>query len=1008
MALARVQATARGNHGFAASFTFPAFAAPPTVGNALILFVCNWSASPAIATITDNRGNTYVQADDITNTIGARIWYCAKIVATGSPFTITASYVGAGLNYATSCAIEVSGVGTGLLIDQLAHATGGVGSGFTVATGSTPALTGPENFLAALTASRGVGATTVETVSPAWTQEFEDLTTSTCPGEGDTRVVTGTAGTTTSASWTIATQNSWAATVVAFRAPAAPAIDLVLYPGESTPTDIVLRAPGALVTAAASARVTQSLLELLSLPAPAARITQTVVEVLGTSAPWVPEPFENATVATGLTYLRLTTRSGTVYAWSDRPLPDPAEYENGWKAPRVVQWGRLRRALSGVDGQYETSDFVVTLDDTDRLLRELDRLEELINATVIVKKIVDVDRRALRPWAVVYRGVVRDARPLGTLQYEITLKDPFAEQFSAQANPVPRRQVFPADFPNCTVDTIASSATGYRTGAATTPAGNSTVAVAGGNGSFGDGDQILFAGQTTVYAVSSSSSTDPETTITFSPALVANVGGGTAITVLASRKIQPAIGVRVPFYYGHITDRFLVGSLDSGDGQGAMIYVGDRVLADGRGYGEFLWAGHACYSPSGRPFPMLYFWNYALDDLAGVVAGIGTLAAEAASGGRLAVPGYSNWATLGYSTPYVDYHGRRYTVLFMRGIFRDWALGFRQPPPNIGGTPFAVDAYGIETLGDGTGTLLLDAFAQYRHILQNWCPPKGEGYQSGPWLESVTFADDPTVSMIDEASFDAAQAQSVIYTTPLGEPLGFRGDFGVGVNNEEISARDLLARLNLSFGVESGFNAGTQYFISMINRNPATLVLADPLGWERDIFAGTFAIDARTRELFTTIEYRYTQDYLGRAEGGWRSVLSGELSTTEGDAVAAYGSDTVFSQLRLFMVRGHHRAGDATEYTRGSATAAVVIALKRTRFAWVQHMVVLETGPAGFNYELGDAIPITHYEGLSAVGWTDHPVRVERVEIDPSTYTTHLEGYDLDPMLGRGTKQGGG
>lgn len=1041
MALARVQATARGNHGSASSFVFPSFPAAPTVGNALILFICNWTASPAIASITDNRGNTYVQADDITNSIGARIWYCSKIVGTGSPFTITATFA-SGSNYATSCAVEVSGVGTGLLIDQIAHATGGVGSGFTMSTGNTAALTGPENFLATLLGSRGTGVATVESVSPAWTEEFEDTSTATCPGEGDTRVKTGTAGTTASSSWTCGTQNSWAATIVAFRAPtvAPPSTDIILYQGDPTPTTIILREAGTLTTSTrvtqsvvevlagvapwvSKARVTQSVVEILSQPSVAARSTQSVVEVLGALrpneirstqaitevlagvSPLIAPLFENATITTGLTYMRLTTRSGQVYSWSDRPLPDPADYEGGWKAPRVLTWGRLRRALSGVDGQYETSDFVVTLDDTDRLLRELDKQEELINATVVVKKILDSDRRKQLPWTTLYRGVIRDARPMGVLQYELTIKDPYAEQFSATSTPMPRRQIFTADFPNCTVDTVASSAVGYRTTSSTSTAGSTSTAVTGGSGTFGVGDQIRFAGNSLAYAVTSSSGTDPETSITFSPGLSANVPGNAAITVETTRKVQPAIGMRVPFWYGHITDRFMFGGFDSGDGQGPVIYVGDRVLADGKTYGEWLWSGHACYSPGGKPFPMIYFWNYALDDLVYVVAGIGNLATEASTGGRLAIPGYSNWTSLGFTTPYVDRNGHRYTVLFMRGIFRDWALSIREPPPNIGGTPFAVDAYGIEDVGDGTGNLILNAFDQYYHLLINWCPPKGDGYQSGPWLTPPVFTDDPSVPMIDQSSFTKAQAQSAVYTNLIGESAGFRGDFGVGVNNEEISVRDLLARLNVSFGCDSGFSKNAQYFVTMVNWDPATLIYADPLGWERDIFTGTFNIDALTRDLFTTIEYRHTQDYIGRMEGGWRSVMTGQLTTTDGEALAAYGADTIYSTANLYMVRGENRAGDAVEYQRGTKTARVVVALKRSRLAWVQHIVTLQTGPAGFNYELGDVVPVTHYEGLSNVGWTDHPVRIERVEIDPSAYVVTLEGYDLDPMLGDDVKQ---
>jgi hypothetical protein len=718
-------------------------------------------------------------------------------------------------------------------------------------------------------------------------------------------------------------------------------------------------------------------------------------------AGWLIPTFENATITIGLTYMRLRTRSGAFYYWSDRPLPDPDGYEGGWKAPRVLEWGRIRRALSGFDGQYETSDFVVTLDDTDRVLRELDKDRELVNATVIVKMIPDDDRRLELPWSTVYRGVIRDARPLGTLRYEMTIKDPFAEQFAADANPVPLRTIQQPDFANCATTNVGSSATGYTAGGAA--AGAETMTVSGGTGTFVDGDVITFAGHATLYTISDQTTDDPETAIIFSPALTDPVAAGEVIAVRAKYEVTPANGRRVPFWYGHITDRVVIDGIDQGDGQGPVIYVGDRQLPDGHTYGEFLWAGHACYSAT--PIPMLYFWNESLDDLSVGIPGVNDLATEAGTGGRIALPGFANWSDNGFTTPYVDYNGRRYTVLFLRGFYRDWALGIRPAPPNLGGVPFAVEAYGCETVGDGSGTLILDGLAQYRHILQNWCPPRGGGYQSGAWLSTLMFVDDPTVPMLDEPSFDTAQAQSAVYTAALGESAGVRGDFGVGVNDEAIRVRDLLARLNVSFGVEAGFSKHAQYFVTMPNRDISTITLAAPLGWERDIFKKTFAIDAKTRDLFTSLGLRHTQDFFNRVSGDWRSIAVDEPSTftdqvvTNPEAVTAYGADTVYHDVLLYMVRGKNRIGDPPEYARGSTTAEVVMTLKLARTSWVQHIAKLQTGPAGFNYELGDILAITHYEGLSETGWTAYPVRVERIEIDPSTYTTVLETFAYESML---------
>lgn len=733
--------------------------------------------------------------------------------------------------------------------------------------------------------------------------------------------------------------------------------------------------------------------------------TYSVAGGLGSEATFVNGPQPDVELQIGLTWMIVTTRSGTQYVWSDRPLPDPSTYYLGWKAPRVMQWGAIRRALSDfLTGQYETTDFKVTLTDTDRLLRQLDADAQLVNATIAVYMISDKGRRALETAKTVYRGVIRDAAPQGTLKYDLTIKDTFAEQFSSaiDTNLIPHRLVTTDDFPNCGQTQVASSAEGYLVNGAVA-AGEADVPVKTGWGVFAEGDHVTFGAGTDIYTVVSMSSQfvaaglDAETYISVDPVLIGGLSDNDAIHVRPIHDVTPAVGKRVPIVYGLITDRVIVSGDDTGDGQGPLLYVGDRVLADGKTYGEFLIAGHACYSPSDQPIQQLYFWNEAVDNYGNGIyfPDIGTLATEAGAGGRIAIPGYANWTTTnGIATNYRDFNGRRYTVVYLRGIFKNWALGLTPAPVNLGGVPFAANYYGCEDVGDSSGALITNGLQQYKHTVINWCPPKGLGYQSGAWLSPPTFPDDPTLPMIDEASFDVADAQSGVYVTD-----GYRGDFIIGADNEALSARDLIARFNLSFGVECGFNRKTQFFVSMINTNLGTTTLQPTLGYVRDIFSGTFAIVPVTRELYTALEYRHTQDFFKRVTEGWRSVLSGVTKVENTSATTAYGSKTTYQQLTLWMVRGNNRSSDPTEYTRGTDTAAAVLALKLARLSAIQHLPALKTGPAGFNYELGDVVPITHYEGLSNAGWTDRPVRIERTETDPSEFVEEIECYDLDPVL---------
>lgn len=726
--------------------------------------------------------------------------------------------------------------------------------------------------------------------------------------------------------------------------------------------------------------------------------------------------FENATTVTGLTWIIVTLHSGVQYVWSDRPLPDPSTYYLGWKESRVIKWGRIRRSLSNIrDGQYETTDFTVTLDDNNHVVRNL--MNDLVNASVAVYMIPDEARRRLEIPATVYRGVIREAKPTGVLQYDLAIKDPFAELFGAKGtmNLIPRRTVPRLDFANCAQPLVSSSAEGYVVDGTLTGGGSpeiNVVFVRAGWGCFASGDKITIGSESFLVTASSmfndltyesgspgnpkpggpnATGGDAETWVAIDPPVAGTLTDGTAIVQSPMHKIEPSADKRVPFPYGFITDLHFTGGEDDGDGQGIPLYVGDKVLSDGRTYGEFIWAGWACYSPAGRPIAMVYFWNNPLPY--GSFFTIGSLAVEAGVGGRICCPGYDNWAANGFTTSYVDYNGRRYTVLFLRGVFRDWALGLTEAPVNLGGVPFSVNAYGAASAGDGTGTLISNLAQQYKHAVTNLCPPKGEGYQTGPWLASPTFPDDPALPMIDAGSFDRADAQSALYVSG-----GFRGDFIVGANNEAISARDLIARFNLSGAWQCGFNNKTQFFIDLVNTDLATIPLGTSLGWVRDIFTSTFSITPLTKDLYTAIKYVHTQDYCGRAD--WRSKTAdvADSETENAGATLFFGAKTTFETLSLYMLRGKNTDHDADDYVRGSQTIAVVLRLTLARLSNIQHLPALQTGPAGFEYELSDTIPITHFEGYGEGGWVEEPVRVERTEIDPSEYVTVIEGYQIAPI----------
>jgi hypothetical protein len=209
MALTRVQATPKATVN-ATSITFT-FATPPTVGNGIVVLVSSWSAAFPVNGCTDNRGNIYKQAIARLNSKSTAIYYCEKVTASAAPFSVT---VTAASSWFVGLAIEVGGL-DGYVLGHTSIS----GSGTSTApnSGTTAALPKDEVLLAAgVAVASAQSSITVATVSPPWTQEFEELTTTYVPCEGDTRIVTGVAGTTTSASWVTTGSAAWAAVLSAF------------------------------------------------------------------------------------------------------------------------------------------------------------------------------------------------------------------------------------------------------------------------------------------------------------------------------------------------------------------------------------------------------------------------------------------------------------------------------------------------------------------------------------------------------------------------------------------------------------------------------------------------------------------------------------------------------------------------------------------------------------------------------------------------------------------------
>jgi hypothetical protein len=213
--LARVQGTGKWGISSSGAPVTHTFVTPPQVGNGIIVPVIIWRGGSDFTSLVDNQGNSFTLVHNQLNGVNRTgIYYLPKLNAVTAPYTLTLT-VSSVATSIMATAIEVGGVGAGLALDQK---IGAGGSTSTPGTGTTPALTADKVIVvAAHTIDPSVASITVQSVSPAWTEEFEHLTNAWIVGEADSRILTGVAGTTQSCAWADVTAGAWSAALAVFK-----------------------------------------------------------------------------------------------------------------------------------------------------------------------------------------------------------------------------------------------------------------------------------------------------------------------------------------------------------------------------------------------------------------------------------------------------------------------------------------------------------------------------------------------------------------------------------------------------------------------------------------------------------------------------------------------------------------------------------------------------------------------------------------------------------------------
>jgi hypothetical protein len=183
-----------------------AFGSNVTAGNALFAHAVVGNIDPAVGVVTDTLTDTYTRSVVHGPAFGHNAIYDARGIAAGGANTVTLNP--AGSDFMSLDISEASGIHATAPVD--ATATGNAASGTSVITGNL--VTTLDAFIVG-GMSHNIGGTV--TITPTYTQIFEDEDTADIPFAGQYRIP-GAAGTYTMA-WTIGTSGEWICCAVAYK-----------------------------------------------------------------------------------------------------------------------------------------------------------------------------------------------------------------------------------------------------------------------------------------------------------------------------------------------------------------------------------------------------------------------------------------------------------------------------------------------------------------------------------------------------------------------------------------------------------------------------------------------------------------------------------------------------------------------------------------------------------------------------------------------------------------------
>lgn len=748
--------------------------------------------------------------------------------------------------------------------------------------------------------------------------------------------------------------------------------------------------------------------------------------------------FVDGDVSHPLTMISFIDRLEERHVFAEVDLNDPSDYEGGYKAPKVLNWLPITRGFSDRTGQLEHMVFGALLSDTDRFFREL--LDDptnrfLTNRPLWEKMIDDEDRRREQLWRYVANGYVSDYEPRSPLQIQLTGCDWLKKKFSrkARAQSAWQPMITVDVFPECKEFNLNKAAPIVYGRMDDTRIEETEI------GTTADYDGTIRAVSTAIVHDEPAGPFYGPVTVLVVPVVSGDEGpiSNAAGSVASERDVAvywdhqgtadsynvyfhdggwldwtPHQGVRdgaeVTFVRKLTHDNSTIDGNDKSrdfkvlltsltDGSDALTGVMTALVDKGHGTHKLLYVGTVEPFTGGPVYAFLVARGavHSIRELYvdGIAQNIATDAGQSGIGGIWYIPGYANWNNE-LPDPYIEIGGNRYTVIYGKVGYPgpDKGAGLTVPefvpgtrPANVA-VGVTVNVWGYEDVGDGTGEPITSLPQQMKHFVRNFLAgnePPGTDWR----VTCPTFEHEPTLTVVDEDTFDAVEA--IWEEVNTDSPAGIEGAFVIGANGVHETALDVLAKFNVSGDWNSTFSRKGQFMLSMEPASvPDDLVEIDDVV---NITADSFQIrDMVSSEFFNILPYVHTEDYTGITESGWHSVEDGERDVRDATSITNYDQERESPQFQLHMLRSN---------ITGSTVIDLVMARKLARYRHPLRTAACTVPLSGTGIEVGQLFRFTHTEGIGASGWEGRIVRTTRHELDPNMNRTRLEVYDVEPLL---------